>query len=390
VRPLLALVLIAFALPATAGATAGAKRTSGHHEHRPLTAAVRQSPGPLPGTDGRRHLVYEIVLQNRTAADVQVLGLEVRDRSRRETIAAYAGPAVAQVMVGPDRGTPASTLAAGERGFVYLDVSLQPGARVPARLIHRFELLLGGTRRTTFVGAATRVDRRPPLRLSPPLRGENLVVIGCCGAVLGHRRALLEIEPGVLTLAQRYAIDFVRVDEQLNTSAGDPTRNESYFIFGDEVRAAAPGRVIATRNDVPEGTPPNETPFTAWADVTGNSVTQDLGHGRFAVYAHMQPGTVRVKPGDMVRRGQVLGLVGNTGISSEPHLHFHVMDGPGGPSSLEAEGLPFVFDSFRFDAHVSGLEENPPAPVVSPAPPPRQRVDQYPFTGDLIAFPNAP
>jgi murein DD-endopeptidase MepM/ murein hydrolase activator NlpD len=102
----------------------------------------------------------------------------------------------------------------------------------------------------------------------------------------------------------------------------------------------------------------------------------------------MQPGSVRVKPGDRVRRGQVLGLVGNTGVSSEPHLHFHVMDGPGGPSHLAADGVPFVFDRFRYDAHVSGLEADPPSPTVEPIPPPRGRTDQYPFTGDIIGFPS--
>lgn len=380
-----AVALIALWLSATPTASASGSRISGGL----LRAAVRQAPAPVPGTDQRRHLVYEIALLNAAATDVQVRGLEIRGGHRGAPLAAYGPAEIEGIMVGPDRGTPTSTLAAGQRGFIYLDLSLRPGRHVPGRLLHRFTASRGG-RDVSFSGAKSRVDRRAPVRLSPPLRGDDLVVIGCCGANLGHRRALLEIEPGALTLAQRYAIDFVRVDDQLSTSAGDPTRNESYLIFGDEVLAAAPGRVVATRNDVAEGTPPDETPFTTWEDVTGNSVTQDLGDGRFAVYAHMQPGSVRVRPGEHVRRGQVLGLVGNTGISSEPHLHFHVMDGPGGPSHVAAEGLPFVFDGFEFDAHVSGLEDDPPAPVRTPAPPPRHRTGQYPFTGDVIAFPGAP
>jgi hypothetical protein len=377
--------VIAFGLSATHTAPASGSETSGGL----LRAAVRQAPAAIRGTDARRHLVYEIALRNVARSDVRVLGLEVRGRSRGAPLAAYGAAEIEGIMVGPDRGTPTSTLAAGQRGFIFLDLSLRPGGHVPRRLLHRFTLSVGG-RDVTFSGARSRVDRRAPVRLSPPLRGENLVVIGCCGAVLGHRRALLEIEPGTLTLSQRYAIDFVRVDDELSTSAGDPTRNASYLIFGDEVLAAASGRVVATRNDVAEGTPPDETPFTTWEDVTGNSVTQDLGDGRFAVYAHMQPGSVRVRPGDHVRRGQVLGLVGNTGISSEPHLHFHVMDGPGGPSHVAAEGLPFVFDGFDITAHVSGLEDDPPAPVPAPAPPPRHRTGEYPFTGDVIAFPGVP
>jgi murein DD-endopeptidase MepM/ murein hydrolase activator NlpD len=64
----------------------------------------------------------------------------------------------------------------------------------------------------------------------------------------------------------------------------------------------------------------------------------------FAFYAHMQPGSLRVKLGEKVRRGQVLGLVGNSGNSTAPHLHFHVTDAN---SPLESEGLPYVFESFE-------------------------------------------
>ena len=63
------------------------------------------------------------------------------------------------------------------------------------------------------------------------------------------------------------------------------------------------------------------------------------GPRRYAFYAHMQPGSLRFKPGDRVRTGQVLGLLGNTGNTDGPHLHFHIMDGP---SPLQSNGIPFV------------------------------------------------
>ena len=76
----------------------------------------------------------------------------------------------------------------------------------------------------------------------------------------------------------------------------------------------------------------------------GNHVVVDIGEGRFAFYAHMQPGSVRVKVGDKVKTGQVLGLLGNSGNTDSPHLHFHVMDGP---SPLVSNGLPFAFNSLH-------------------------------------------
>jgi hypothetical protein len=86
--------------------------------------------------------------------------------------------------------------------------------------------------------------RKRPLRIGPPLRGEKLAVLGCCGAVRGQRRALIEVDRR-LSLAQRYAIDVVRVDDrlhQLQTFAGDPTSNESYLIFGGRGDRGCAGR----------------------------------------------------------------------------------------------------------------------------------------------------
>src|SRR5690606_19154995 len=78
--------------------------------------------------------------------------------------------------------------------------------------------------------------------------------------------------------------------------------------------------------------------------VDGNHVVLDLGDGRYALYAHLKPGSVLVHKGQHVHRGQVLGLVGTSGNSSEPHLHFHVTDGP---SPLASNGVPYLLRSFR-------------------------------------------
>ena len=79
----------------------------------------------------------------------------------------------------------------------------------------------------------------------------------------------------------------------------------------------------------------------------------DIGGGTYALYAHFQPGSVRVKEGDRVRRGDVLGLVGSSGNSLAPHLHFHVMDGP---LPVASNGLPYVVDSFTVTGRSAGTE----------------------------------
>lgn len=266
--------------------------------------------------------------------------LEVREPSTQRVLSAYHDDAITGLMAGLQ--TPVTrTFAPEQSDVLLLDVTLAPDERVPSRI-----------------------------RLSAPLRGPGLLE-----------------QDGQFLVAQRYAIDVVRVVDPLSIFAGDPTRNDSYFLYGAEVIAAAPGRIVASRDGVPENTPPNPPPDVALNDLAGNFVTQDLGGGRFALYAHLQPGSVRVKPGQVVQRGQVLGLVGNSGNSTGPHLHFHVMDGPGGPSQLAANGLPYVFDRFELEGHVTGLESTPPDPIRLPPDPPRRRTGQYPLTGDIIAVP---
>jgi murein DD-endopeptidase MepM/ murein hydrolase activator NlpD len=97
---------------------------------------------------------------------------------------------------------------------------------------------------------------------------------------------------------------------------------------------------------------PHEPEAVSVEDADGNHIIQDIGNGAHVLYAHMKKGSVRsrVRVGQKVRKGQVIGLVGNTGNTIAPHLHLHVTDAP---SALEADGIPYVFERFRltgFDA----------------------------------------
>lgn len=373
---------------APAAAVAGASPSEESGDHR-LGASVLAAPQRVPATDQRFHVVYEVILQNLSQQAIRLDRVEVRDARRGRVVATYGAPVIERLLFGLQAGAFTRTLAAGESGMLLLDITARTGAAVPARLSHRFTLstLIDGVPadRFTTTGAMTSVDLQRPLRLSPPLRGTDLAVFGCCGPPFAHRLALVDFG-GQSLLAQRYAIDFARLDDGLNTFTGDPARNESYFIYGDEVRAAAPGRVVAARNTVPENTPPNPPANPGVDDLTGNFVLQELGHGSFALYAHLQTGSVQVRPGDQLRRGQPLGRVGNTGNSTEPHLHFHVTDGPGLPSGLAANGIPYVFDHMRLQGRIEGLDSTPPAPVRQPAQPPHRRAGQYPLTGDILRF----
>jgi len=180
--------------------------------------------------------------------------------------------------------------------------------------------------------------------IGAPLRGDNWMAANGPSNTSGHRRALIPVE-GKARIAQRFAIDWVRINPDGTTFTGDPKDNKNYRAYGSEALAVADGAVTEVKDGIPENVPginSRAVPITL-ETVGGNHVILDIGHGRCAFYAHLQPGSLKVKLGDHVRRGQVLGLVGNSGNSTEPHLHFHLSDGN---SPLGSEGIPYALESF--------------------------------------------
>ena len=162
-----------------------------------------------------------------------------------------------------------------------------------------------------------------------------------------HRRTLLVVN-GKARIAQRFATDWTRIGADGLAFRGDPSKNANWSAYGTEVLAVANATVADVNDGIPENDPTADNkavPITL-DNAAGNYVILDLGNGYFALYAHLQPGRIRVKIGDKVKRGQVLALLGNSGNSDAPHLHFHITDGN---SPLGAEGVPYVIESFEME-----------------------------------------
>jgi hypothetical protein len=195
----------------------------------------------------------------------------------------------------------------------------------------------------TFVGNPLEVGA-PAVAVSPPLKGARWIVAGgCCTPYSYHRGATLPIN-GQIYVAERFAIDFVQLNDEDRLYSGPQAQLSSYAFFGDEVHSVADGTVVEIADSFPEQVPgklPESAPLQMLA---GNHAVVDIGEGRFAFYAHLQPGSLRVRVGDKVVTGQLLGRLGNSGNTDAPHLHFHVMDGP---SPLVSNGLPYVFPRFE-------------------------------------------
>jgi murein DD-endopeptidase MepM/ murein hydrolase activator NlpD len=171
---------------------------------------------------------------------------------------------------------------------------------------------------------------------------------------------------------------------------GPSDKVESYAYFGADIHAVGDGTVVGVLDGLPEQAPgkaPTGLPLDQYA---GNHVVEDLGNGNYALYAHIKTGTVKVRPGDRLRSGQVIGAVGNTGNSTAPHLHFHVMSTP---DPLRSDGLPFVFDAFRLASRIANANDldaifdGGPAPM-QPGFAPRDETDVMPLELDVMTYDN--
>ena len=276
---------------------------------------------------GHRLLVYELHLTNFAGAELHPTRIEALDATTGAVIASLEGAALDRAIGGPGHKSGSATAKPGEHLVVYWEISLPLADPIPRRLRHR--LVFDGA---SVSGGDVVLTREPLPQFAPPLRGGPWTAVYDPALERGHRRMVYAVD-GVARVPGRHAIDWFRA------GGGDGR--------GADVLAVADAIVAASRDDMDEPAAGVAARPISLADGTGNFVALRLANGSFAVYEHLARG-VRVKPGQTVRRGDVIARLGATGHASKPHLHFHVADAL---SSLASEGLPFRLSGMTVLGH---------------------------------------
>lgn len=332
---------------------------------------------------GKTHLVYELHATNFSRSDCVLTRLEVMVAGEKP-LARYEGNELAAMIARPGAAPDVekTKVGGGLRAVMYLWLTLEAGARIPASIRHRLSVKVGDfPEEMSFEAARVAVGQKPVV-ISPPLRGGEWLAENGPSNTSGHRRTLVPVD-GKARIPQRFAIDWVRLREEGGAFTGDPKDNKNYRCYGAGALAVADAVVAGVKDGIPENVPgptSRAVPITL-ETVGGNYVILDLGQGRYAFYAHLQPGSLRVKAGDKVRRGQVVGLVGNSGNSTEPHLHFHIGDAN---SPLGSNGLPYVLPAFEIQGKGWGWK------AAEAKAPTDKRQMEIPLENDVVRFPDAP
>ncbi len=307
-------------------------------------------PAPII-VQGKAYLVYELLITNFQNAEVTLESL--RADSGPTAVFNFDGDELQRMVDLPRHyGTNLRKLTFAPLSARMLLLWLPfSSAQLPHRIIHRVTYSISSKPDDTnaehrVMNAETgplHVDyKAAPILIGPPLRGNNWLAANGPSNTSSHRRAFF-VANGRIYFPERFAIDFVQIGPDGKTCTGNPKDNHSYHAYGADIIAVADGRIVDARSGMQDNVPGSTTGPITMATIAGDYLIEDIGHGAYAFYAHLKPGSIKVWVGAMVKRGQVLASLGNTGNSSEPHLHFHVIDTP---TALSGNGLPYAFDRF--------------------------------------------
>jgi len=387
------------ALSAFAGAMQAAPQSGGDTFTPIIASTLSPETWAIRGTDGVYYLVYEVQLTNTKLVPALIRQIDVVDAAdHSKIIASFSGAEVINRMrtLVPQPASDATIEPNAGRLF-YIELTFKNAETIPRALEHRLHLDGAANpgpskaKPLDYFVARLTIAGDKPVVIGPPLAGKRWVAAnGCCNPEIIHRGSVQSVN-GALYDAQRFAVDWMRLDEQGRLVHDDPADVHNYTDYGAEVFAVADGTVVSTLNDLDDQKPgklPDPSTITIQT-VDGNNVVLNIGGGRFAFYAHLQKNSVKVRPGDRVKKGAVLGMLGNSGNTSAPHLHFHIVNSP---SVLGSDGVPYVIDKFDFGGQVDpvafeaapGIEGNWGQGLMKQ---PEHRQREFPLNLNIIDFP---
>jgi len=332
------------------------------HAAPPLPLKLLVLPSPrtpeLFQGDGKSHIAYELLLANFSPETIRIDSLGFSGAAApppgeynlsallvNENIDAKALKPMFS-LIGANTQTPQeAVLKSSEAGIIFLFPDEWNREKWTNTLTVE---AVGKPETQQAISVDMNLSERKPVIISAPLRGKNWWTPNGPANNSTHRRVVIAVGDH-LGLPERFAVDWIELGPDGKSYSGAEADNRSYHAYNADVLAAADGQVVSTKDGIPENIPQSPkmaVPITL-DTIGGNFVMEDIGNGRYAFYAHLIPGSVAVKPGDRIKAGQVIGKLGNSGNSSEPHLHFHICDGP---NPLFCNGQPFEIDHFtRWD-----------------------------------------
>lgn len=246
--------------------------------------------------------------------------------------------------------------------YLSIQLPIPLNQAVPASISHRFILRDTVNNKDVTVEGGIfkpRISESPRL-ISAPIKGDYYLLDN--QSTNGYHYNVTFFLDGTIYTNEKFAFDLNQINETwVTTYSGDPQVNESYFAYLDTLYAVAAGTVLKVVDGRGENSGNLQNlPLNTADEYGGNYLMLDIGGGVYAIYMHCFPGSFKVKAGDVVTEGQPIAQLGNSGNSSEPHLHFQLVDQP---DAWRCNGLPFIFKKFTKTGEIIFDSSPGPRPV---------------------------
>lgn len=322
---------------------------------------IYDPPVPFEALD-KMYMAYELYLTNFYNTDITLDAIQVHDKDTETPLLGFDKNALRKMVrktCVDNTNTPCNELLipAGGMKLVYLLLPFNSPNDVPKEMFQKiFITKKDDNTQAELKTLPLKLNKPMTVMVRPPVRGDYWVAMNGMAAMSPHRTAHTVMN-GQNYFAQRYAVDFMQIDLDGKSFQGSENENGSYYAYGKDVFAVARGTVVAMKDGIQDNKPQlsagdtntkgikGNVEKTSAENVSGNYVVLELGKGLYAFYAHLRPGSIKVKMGEKVAEGQMLGQIGNSGDSKIPHLHFHIVDRP---AYFAGNAIPYTFTEFWF------------------------------------------
>ena len=288
-------------------------------------------------------IYYELQFDNYTKKTVELQTLNIFGQHKKglEHYRLLSGKELASYTSNSDHKQKELFVASGGSCVLYVELEQKTAQAI------RNEICVGVSNQNKTQKITLHATTRPakfanPIILGPPLAEGFWTAVYDPNWISGHRRVFYSNGKGRY-LPGRFAIDFIRVDSIGRYAANNIDSIKNWFGYSNNVLAVADGTVASVKKNVTQSPTVSQHTDPLPNEASGNYISIKIADGVYAFYEHLVPHSIVVKPGQRVKKGDVIGLLGFTGQSTGPHLHFHIADQN---SRLYAEGLPYAFERF--------------------------------------------
>ncbi|SCY08568.1 Peptidase family M23 [Nonlabens sp. Hel1_33_55] len=298
--------------------------------------------------DNASQLRYELNIANNYRIPFTLRKVEIYDLQNNDTPIAEFGSVYIDENFdrpGNDDIDDLKLLSGNEFGVLNLNLVFKPEKAIPEKIFHKlyFERTKSSGETVThpMEVAVISIPETNKFTLGLPFNKKGKWLY----EAESHQGARFLTE-GRVNYPQRFAIDWTLIDDSGIFAKKDIKQNKNWETYGIELIAVADGKVVGIKDEIIENEPLSDEMAVRITRETigGNYVILDIGNGIYAFYGHLIPNSLRVKIGDTVHKGQIIGLLGNSGNSDAPHVHFHLESKSN--TFFGGEGIPYHLDNF--------------------------------------------